>query len=170
LLAVTFGVTWYVLNWSRDPAHSIQSMVVEDLLQFTRISGAVVLYAVAYALTALYIHRTFFSHRSPRLAGVLAVIIPGGLAVIPNIVLFFLNRLTWASVESLQLGNVLNLFAVREGVQQVRHLQFAGLWLLIAIALNARWFVRQVRNFRPLPPATAPRPEGRTAQNVRSSP
>jgi hypothetical protein len=55
----------------------------------------------------------------------------------------------------MQLGNVFNLFTVAEA-QQWPHLIFAAGWLLVALALNARWFWRQLQHFRRLEPAAPP--------------
>lgn len=106
-------------------------------------------YAFAYALTALFVHRKFLSTRPPKLAGLLAVLLAGAWAIAPSIVLFFLNQLSWKSVEGLQLGNVFNVFFTRDSSQLVYHEYFALGWLLLAMVLNAKWFVRQVKNFRP---------------------
>ena len=81
-------------------------------------------------------------------------------ALLPSGALFFLNQLSWKSFESLQLGNMFNLFALRNEEQRVYHQFFALGWLLLMMVLNAKWFWRQVKNFRPLekmepPPAAA---------------
>lgn len=107
-------------------------------------------YAFAYALTALFLQRKFLSKRPPKLAGLLAVLLAGAWAIMPSVVLFFLNRLSWKSVEGLQLGNVFNVFFTRDSSQLVYHQYFASGWLLLAVLLNLKWFARQVRNFRPL--------------------
>lgn len=106
-------------------------------------------YAFAYALTALFIHRKFLSRRSPRLAGLLAVLLAAAWAVAPSIVLFFLNQLSWESVSGLQLGNIFNFFSLRNNDQRIDHEWFACIWLLVMILVNARWFLRQVEQFRP---------------------
>jgi len=107
-------------------------------------------YAFAYALTALFIHRTFLARRPPKLAGLLAVLLVGFCALAPSVVLFFLNELSWKSVEGLQPGNVFNVFSVSNDGQRIYHLYFAFGWLLVTLVINAKWFLRQVKNFRPL--------------------
>jgi hypothetical protein len=114
--------------------------------------AATAAYAFAYALTALLIHRKFFPHRPPKIAGVLAVLLAGGWAVVPSVALFFLNRLSWKSVEGLQLGNMFNVTSLRDDDQRIYHLYFAVGWLLIMLVINAKWFARQLRNFRPISP------------------
>ncbi len=105
-------------------------------------------YAFAYALTALFIHRKFLSKRPPKLAGLLAVLLAAAWAIVPSIVLFFLNQLSWKSVEGLQLGNVFNVVSLRDDSQRLYHLYFAFGWLLVMIVINAKWFLQQVKNFQ----------------------
>ena len=107
-------------------------------------------YAFAYSLTALFIHRRFLSKRPPKLAGLLAVLLAGAWAIVPSIVLFFLNQLSWKSVEGLQLGNVFNVVSLRDDNQRLYHLYFALGWLLVMVVVNAKWFSQQVKNFQPL--------------------
>jgi len=107
-------------------------------------------YAFAYALTALFIHRKFLASRPPKLAGLLAILLAGGWAIVPSIFLFFVNQLSWKSVEGLQLGNIFNVFFSRDTSQLIYHVYFAFGWLLVAVVLNAKWFWQQVKNFRPV--------------------
>ena len=113
--------------------------------------AATAAYAFAYALTALFIQRKFLARRPPKIAGLLAVLLAGAWAIMPSIALFFVNRLTWKSVEGLQLGNVFNVFFTRDNNQLIYHQYFAFGWLLVAMALNGKWFAQQVKNFRPPP-------------------
>ncbi|HEX3890498.1 MAG TPA: hypothetical protein VHX90_06565, partial [Verrucomicrobiae bacterium] len=100
-------------------------------------------YAFDYALMALFIHRTFLSKRPAKLTGLIAVLLAGAWAVAPSIVLFFLNQLSWESVEGLQLGNIFNVASLRDDNQQLYHLYFAFGWLLVMIVINAKWFLQQ---------------------------
>ena len=112
---------------------------------------AVLAYVFAYVLTALFIQRKFLPKHSPKLAGLLAVLLAGVWAVMPGVILFFLNQLTWKSLEGLQLGNIFNVFSsLRESGEIYRHLVFACIWLAVAMALNASWFFRQMNQFQPL--------------------
>ena len=112
--------------------------------------GITTAYAFAYALTALFIHRKFMSRRPPKLTGLLAVLLAGAWAVVPSIGLFFMNQLSWKSVEGLQLGNVFNVFSLRDDEQLFAHLYFAVGWLVVVLILNAKWFAQQAKNFQPL--------------------
>jgi hypothetical protein len=95
------------------------------------------------------------SKRPPKLAGLIAVLLAGLWAIAPSIVLFFLNQLSWKSVEGLQLGNVFNVVSLHDDNQRLYHLYFALGWLLIMIVVNAKWFLQQVKNFRPSARVTA---------------
>jgi hypothetical protein len=50
---------------------------------------------------------------------------------VPSVVMFFLNRLSWNSIEGLQLGNVFNLMALRDDSHRDAHLYFACAWLVV---------------------------------------
>jgi hypothetical protein len=140
ILVATFLATRTILvNFSSAAAFD------EDHVMFAT-TGT---YAFGYALTALFLHRKFLPRRPPKLAGLIAMLLAGAWAILPSIALFFLNRLTWKSVEGLQLGNLFNVFFTRDSGQLVYHEYFALGWLLLAVILNAKWFVQQVKNFKP---------------------
>jgi len=82
-------------------------------------------------------------------------LLAGAWAIAPSIVLFFLNQLSWKSVEGLQLGNVFNIFSLRETADLRPHQIFALGWLLLILLVNAKWFLRQAKTFRP-PPSAPP--------------
>jgi hypothetical protein len=131
----------------------INVSVMEKMSLFNSIT---ILYAFAYALTALFLHRKFFAKQPPKIAGLLVLLLAGLWAIVPSIGLFFLNRLSWQAVEGLQLGNVFNVFSLQDSSQQIYHLYFAVGWLGLMLALNAPWFLRQWRNFQPLPTSVPP--------------
>jgi hypothetical protein len=168
--ATTFGAIMLLFLWGLDHTTGWTSISAEELQTSCTVAGAASMYVFAYALTALLLHRRWLSRRPPRLAGAMALMIPGLLAVGPNLALFFINRLTWIEIERLQLGNLFNLWVVNQPADRDAHLIFAAGWLLIALALNIRWFVRQTRHFRPLdrtPPA--PQDAQQTLQPVPQS-
>jgi hypothetical protein len=117
--------------------------------EFVELTLAAILYCLAYGLTALYIQRRFFPRRPAKLAGVLTVLLPALWAVIPNLVLFFQDRLTFNAVEQTQLGNVFNAFMVREAGQRSAHIYFSATWAALVLLLNLPWFIRQVKAFIP---------------------
>ncbi len=152
IVAITFWTFHFIL-------HRFHSSASADMVeQFDLGAGATLLYGFAYALTALFIHRQFLSRRPAKLAGVFAILLPAAWALIPNILLFFTNRLTFRAMEDSQLGNVFNVFTVKAHSQRIAHLICAGAWVALMVILNAKWFSRQVREFRPLDKYTAPEP------------
>ena len=145
-VALISGLTFFVANiWLTGAAFSSA-----DKVSFSEFYSTTMAYAFAYALMALFIHRKFLARRPPKLAGLLAVMLAAAWALAPSIILFFLNRLSWESIEGLQLGNVFNVTSLRDNDQRIYHQYFAFAWLLVMLAINAKWFLRQVKNFRPL--------------------
>jgi hypothetical protein len=118
------------------------------------------MYAFAYALTALFLQRNFLPRRPSKLTGLIAILLAGGWALAPAIFLFFANRLSWKSVEGLQLGNVFNVLYSRDTSQLIWHEYFACGWLILVVALNVKWFLRQLKNFRPADNAVPPQGVG----------
>jgi hypothetical protein len=149
--AMTFFVTTEIL--SLGAAWFPRTIVTGDEFQFSTFYSATMTYIFDYALTALFIQRKFLPKRAPKIAGLLAVLLASFWAIAPSIVLFFLNQLSWKSVEGLQLGNIFNVYSMRDTSQRYYHLIFAGVWLVLMIALNAKWFLRQIKNFKPRPSA-----------------
>jgi hypothetical protein len=156
ILAATYLAARIAIAWTVTPGiHPVYVPGAESDYHWYAVTAA---YAFAYALTALFIQRTFFSKYPAKLAGLIAVMLAGGWALIPSIVLFCLNRLTWKSVDGLQLGNMFNVFSLRDGYQQIYHVCFAFGWLLVMLIINARWFFQQVKNFHPPAPLPVPPP------------
>lgn len=155
LLTATLGISLTALAWSPLWISKTHTLTSEDFTTFWTMSTATVLYTFAYALTALWLHRTFCRRRPPKLAGVFAILLPAALALIPNLVLFLFNRLSWKAIEGLQLGSMFNVYALRDEGDRMYHLICAGCWLLVVMVLNAKWFMRQVKNFQPLDRAPA---------------
>ena len=151
-LVVTLEIFLYGDSWfPKSPSAYAGSMTSGSTTDFITTSATTLAYAFDYALTALFIHRKFFPKRSPKLVGLLAVLIAAGWAMFPSLILFFLNELTWKSVEGLQLGNAFNVFSsLRESHELSLHLWFSTGWLALVILLNASWFFRQAKSFRPL--------------------
>lgn len=114
---------------------------------------AVVVYAFDYCLCAVFIHRKFFPKRPPKLTGLIATLLAAAAAIGPGAVMFFLNRLTWRTLESLQLGNIFNAFSVNDAADRLEHFEFAMGLLAVMLLLNVRWFIRQWKAFAPPPPA-----------------
>ena len=141
-LALTYGSNWY-------PSRALMSAA--DREKFTLYTSTTIFYAFAYALTARFIHRKFIPKRPPPIAGLLTILLVGLVAIGPGIALFFLNQLSWKSIEGLQLGNIFNIFSLHEIHQQRSHFYLAAGWLALMLVINAGWFLTQWRNFQPLP-------------------
>jgi len=152
ILGLTYLAARGVLTLSKTWVPPVPVPVDENRHWFVATSA----YAFAYALTALFIHRKFLSKRAPKVAGVLAVLLAGIWAVAPTVLLFFLNQLSWKSTEGLQLGNIFNVFYLREDEHRYYHTIFALSWLAVMLGVNAKWFWTQVINFRPPPPEQPP--------------
>jgi hypothetical protein len=110
----------------------------------------------------MFLQRRFMPRRAPKFAGLIAVILAGLWAVLPNAVLFFANKLSWQTVERFQPGNITNVFIVKQPDHLLMHQVFAAGWLVLMLALHAKWFRQQLASFQPLektaPPATTPPP------------
>jgi hypothetical protein len=153
-VALISVLTFFVANiW---PAGAAFSSADKD--SFSEFYSTTMAYAFAYALMALFIHRKFLARRPPKLAGLLAVMLAAVWALAPSIILFFLNRLSWKSIEGLQLGNIFNVTSLRDNNQRIYHLYFAFGWLLVMLVINAKWFIRQGKNFQPLAHLTQENP------------
>lgn len=161
ITALTFGITLGIVLYDDSWFPKSRTAYVSPPTGSITSCAAALAYAFDYALTGLLIQRKFFPKRPPKLAGLLAVLIASGWAIVPSLVLFFLNELTWKSIEGLQLGNAFNVFSsLREGNELNLHLLFSGVWLVLVIVLNVNWFFRQMKAFRP--PAQIEKPPAAT--------
>ncbi|HEU6447769.1 MAG TPA: hypothetical protein VFV23_04955 [Verrucomicrobiae bacterium] len=124
--------------------------------QFLIFYAASTAYAFAYALSGLLIQRKFFPKRAPKIAALIAMIFAAVWALAPAVVLFFLDKLSIKTAASLELGNVFNVLPLRDDGRCIYHLYFAFGWLAFMMVLSARWFWRQVKNFRPCQKIEAP--------------
>ena len=164
--ALTLLTYWGTMGF----LHVAGSATLVPLLQeggqfFTGFYPPMALYLFAYALFALVIRRRFMPRLAPKIAGILAVFITAITALGTNIVLFFMNELSWRSADHLQLGNAFNLMTEHEANQYIEHLVFALGLLLVAGILNTSWFFAQWKYFRrpaaanPPAPAAPPQPD-----------
>ena len=110
-LTLSLGIT-YLVAWIALKSHVfVTTLEPEELNPFLISSGAIIFYMFAYALLGLFIHRKFFPRRTPRLAGIFAVMVPAAWALAPALIFFFLNRLSTRDLEHTQLGNLFNTFS-----------------------------------------------------------
>lgn len=118
--------------------------------QFTRHISTLILYTLAYVLYGLFIHRRFQPHRPPIFAAMAALALPALWAIVPNLVLFFLNKLSWDALQERQLGNLFNLFAMKDRTAIDEHQLCALAMVAVGVMLNLKWFLAQYAAFQPL--------------------
>ena len=121
-----------------------------EVAEFVTTGITFFLYALAYCLFGLFIHRRFQSHRPAIFAGLCSIALPALWAIVPNLVLFFLNQLSWDALQERQLGNLFNLFAMKDRTFVADHSFCALLMALVGVYLNWSWFLAQRRAFVPL--------------------
>jgi len=150
LMALTYALTMFfqfVPPFGSSAAHALNS---DDLTEFFTVSTSTLLYTLAYALTALFLQRTFLKKVPVKTTGALAILLAGGWALLPNLVLFFINKFSWGVLETFQPGNLFNAFTTRKETHRLYHVWFALGWALLALAVNMRWLIRHFAAFRPL--------------------
>ncbi|NBR86861.1 MAG: ABC transporter permease [Verrucomicrobia bacterium] len=124
-----------------------------DEFFFAWVPGVLFLYTLAYALFGLFIHRRFQPHRSPIFAGLCSVALPALWAIVPNLVLFFVNRLSWDALQERQLGNIFNVFALKDRAFIADHQLCAVFLAALGLVINLSWFRQQLHAFQPVPRA-----------------
>ncbi|MEN9576183.1 MAG: hypothetical protein RL514_4038 [Verrucomicrobiota bacterium] len=136
-----------------------------DMGEMVSVQITLFLYALAYCLYGLFIHRRFQPHRPAIFAGLCSIALPALWAIVPNLVLFFLNKLSWDGLQERQLGNIFNVFAMKDRSFVADHQMCALLMVAVGVCLNLGWFLAQRRAFVPLvrdatavPPTTATPP------------
>lgn len=137
------------LAWAgRGTSHMIPWSGMEEI-----VNGHITLflYALAYCLYGLFIHRRFQPHRPAIFAGLCSIALPALWAIVPNLVLFFLNKLSWDALQERQLGNIFNIFAMKDRSFTWDHQMCALVMVALGVVLNLRWFHAQRRAFQPLP-------------------
>jgi hypothetical protein len=117
---------------------------------YSRFLSTIFLYALAYSLLGAFIHRRFQPHRPPIFAALCAVALPALWAIVPNLVLFFLNKLSWDALQERQLGNIFNVFAMKDRSFIADHQLCALAMVAIGVVLNLKWFLAQRAAFQPL--------------------
>lgn len=140
------GVWIYFHQFVTAPVNpSFQSL---DQAFFIKILGTA-LYAWAYVLTGLFLHRQFLRRHTPVLAGVISFALPAALGILPVLFLFLANRLSWRIMETQQLGSLFNLLAITPEKWSHPHIMIALGWMLLSLLLNLPWFFERARAFAP---------------------
>lgn len=155
LAAATIPVTWWLVESKAfDPVFLLRGTGAihrwTGTETFTIYLSTILLYVLAYSLFGLFIHRRFQSHRPPIVATMLAIALPALWAVVPNLVLFFLNKLSWDALQERQLGNIFNVFGMKNQAYIPDHLTCALALATLGVLLNLQWFLAQHRAFQPL--------------------
>ncbi len=145
----TFSTLWA----GRATSHRLIGSAADEFTQFL---CTIFLYALAYVLFGLFIHRRFQRHRPAIFAGLCSVALPALWAIVPNLVLFFLNKLSWDALQERQLGNIFNVFALKDRSFTLDHWMCAIAMVAIGIVLNLRWFFAQRAAFQPLKREASP--------------
>lgn len=154
IFAATFvTIVFFISGDGLAPAPGWSSDGRKDFLVC---AAACVLYVMGYSITALLLHRRFFPRRTPKLAGIFAVLLPALWALAPFIGLFFANRLTFRALERLLPGSVFNVFVVNDSADRAIHMFTAAAGFALVAILASRWYFRQWREFRPLERIQAP--------------
>lgn len=118
--------------------------------EFLLVSTTCGLYLVAYALTGLLVRRKLFPRVNPIIGALTMILIPGLWLVVPQIVLFFTNKMNTFNLNSVQLGDIFNAMYTRSTTGKQSHLVFASVWAGIVLFANLLWIISSYRNFKPV--------------------
>ncbi|MBI5800963.1 MAG: hypothetical protein HZA92_09615 [Verrucomicrobia bacterium] len=140
------------IRWSGRTMHG---SFVSEMAEVVNVQVTLFLYALAYCLYGLFIHRRFQPHRPAIFAGLCSVALPALWAIVPNLVLFFLNQLSWDALQERQLGNIFNVAFLKDRSFTLDHQMCALVMVAFGLLLNAEWFLAQRRAFVPLVPEAA---------------
>ena len=155
LAAATIPVTWLLIESNAsDPLFLLLGggsiLRPSGAEAFTIYLSTILLYVLAYSMFGLFIHRRFQAHRPPIVAAMIAVALPALWAIVPNLVLFFLNKLSWDALQERQLGNLFNVFGMKNQAFIPDHLTCALVLTTLGVLLNLQWFLAQRAAFQPL--------------------
>ena len=154
--SAAIGLLTLFIGFGANHLHLLHSSVHSSLNNYDEIlnvCSGMFLYLLAYALTAVWFQRRFLGNVSTKFASVIFLLMPPLLFLIPTLLFFFVNGLSWVFMDERQLGSLFNLLVneVQEN-HMLEHLLFAGGWLILILLLNARWLIRQIQDFKPYRP------------------
>jgi len=157
---VLSAATILLVAWAFQPLMSIfpaaligraaGSLTGSSSTELATYLSTIILYVLAYSLFGLFIHRRFQPHRPPIFAAMVAIALPVLWAVVPNLVLFFLNKLSWEALQERQLGNLFNVFGMKHQAFIHDHLVCALALATLGVVINLNWFLVQRAEFKPL--------------------
>jgi hypothetical protein len=109
------------------------------------------LFAYAYAMTALLIQRYLLkSVTNPMQTWILALVLLALLIAVPPLIArLAMGFSSWDSITS-QTVLLANPFVLAENRYAFGCIVFAACWAIIVTVLAMPWFIRQMRNFKPL--------------------
>jgi len=163
---VLSAATILVVAWAFEPLMSVfpaaftgrapGRVVDSSSVELATYLSTIILYVLAYSLFGLFIHRRFQPHRPPIFAAMVSIALPVLWAVVPNLVLFFLNKLSWEALQERQLGNIFNVFGMKHQAFIHDHLVCALVLATLGVVMNLKWFLVQRAAFQPLRREAAP--------------
>jgi len=156
ILSLTSWVIFATLLPSPKPTltYTIKGAIISHTLSseeyFVFQTLIAIAYAFAYVLTGLFVHRQFLPKTPPMAASVCAAMVIFVSILLPTLIMLILKRSPKLAFTQIQLGNFFNSLYVEYYYQLLAHLIFAMSWVLIAFLANLKWFINQVRSFRPI--------------------
>jgi hypothetical protein len=164
-LAIGYGTSWI----SPPSSSSVSRADTENFRTGLTIFAGVVLYVLAYTLTAALLRRLLRALGVAYPIGatwVLALLL-GVLGTLgPYVVAFFIYYTRGASeVFQERFWMVTNPILLGDNTHRTDRVVFAAVWAGLALAVSSPWLVRQLRNFHPpapsasSPAALAPAPD-----------
>ena len=108
------------------------------------------LYFICYGLTALMVRRLFFPPLSSNSMTVtIALLLLAAGSLIPFLFAWVVFRYPVDRIPDIwYLGNPLIVFIEKRTLEMT--LTFTQIWAAVILGLNGPWFIRQIRNFKPL--------------------
>jgi hypothetical protein len=123
-----------------------------DLASATQGFASFLLYIVAYGLTAVVIWRRLFARRfQSTMIWFIAVVLVLLGALLPALAALLFDNHSSRDAVAWYMGNVFTVFARH---YRSAHLVFAAFWAAVMLVVNARWLLRQMRDFVPSPANT----------------
>ncbi len=122
----------------------------DDLVESAKWMGGMCLYFFCYALSASLVRRYLLRRIGGELTWLIGLILMALGANLPFLIgyLFFFHDQWWTGSEY-RKWLVGNPFVWNFASERILYASFAGVWAVLVAALNLKWFIEQVRKFRP---------------------
>ncbi|NLW84924.1 MAG: hypothetical protein GXY41_11075 [Phycisphaerae bacterium] len=143
MIALTLGAFYLALFFSPYPRWAFNDDVHLQVLTCC-------LYFICYGLTALMVRRLFFPPLSSNSMTVtIALLLLAAGSLIPFLFAWVVFRYPVDRIPDIwYLGNPLIVFIEKRTLEMT--LTFTQIWAAVILGLNGPWFIRQIRNFKPL--------------------